>query len=179
MDTTRFLKELKEISISDVIKRKECIVGLDIGDKTIGVATSDRRNRIATSLGLINRNSKNPIKDCEILIKMIVAYNPGLVIFGWPLQMDGKASQQCEKNLGFIIDFKAFLAEYHSGLSESLVFSKWDERLSTRAVTGIMIEADLSRRRRKEVVDKTAAVYILQGALDFMNKNAERSEVEE
>lgn len=169
-----FLEELKNIKISSIMQRREYIIGLDIGDKTIGVAVADRRGKIATSLGLVSRSSKNPLKDCESLLKMISQHKPGLVVFGWPLQMDGKPSEQCTKNLKFVEDFQAFLAEQHPEVLQNLLFSKWDERFSTKAVNNIMIGADLSRKRRKEVIDKTAAVYILQGALDFMNRNTDR-----
>lgn len=170
-----FLKDLKNIEITEVIQQKKGIIGLDIGDKTVGVAVADRRCKIATSLGLINRNLRHPQKDCEALQKMIAPYNPGLLIFGWPLQMDGNPSQQCEKNLEFVKDFIAFLEEQNPAYSQTLLLSKWDERFSTKAVSNIMIEADLSRKRRKEVIDKTAAVYILQGAIDFLNRNTVNS----
>lgn len=164
-------RELREVKVSDLIKRGKCTVGLDIGDKTIGIAVSDKRCKVATSLGLINRSCVSPRKDYENLRGMIVPYNPGLLVFGWPLQMNGEPGQQCKKNLEFLKGFWAFLAEQRTELLRHLLFSKWDERFSTKVVENIMIEADLSRKRRKEVIDKTAAVYILQGAIDFMNRN--------
>lgn len=166
-----FLENLKNVEISDIILEKKSIVGLDIGDKTVGVAVTDRRCKIATSLGLVVRKPRSFKKDYEKLYKMIAHYSPGLIVFGWPLQMDGNLSQQCGKNLAFVEDFRAFLLEQNAEFIQNLIFSKWDERFSTKVVSNIMIEADLSRKRRKEVIDKTAAVYILQGAVDFMNRD--------
>ena len=165
-----FLKELSEINVSEIISGKGTIVGLDVGDKTVGVSVSDRRIKIASSISVIMR--KNIDIDCAKLLACITPYNPKMIIFGWPLQMDGKPSKQCEKNLEFIKCFREFLQASEDNRMRNIVFSKWDERFSTKVVDSIMIKADLSRKRRKEVIDKTAAVYILQGAIDFLNRNA-------
>ena len=164
-----FLKELSEINVSEIISGKGTIVGLDVGDKTVGVSVSDRRIKIASSVSVIMR--KNIDIDCAKLLACITPYNPKMIIFGWPLQMDGTPSKQCEKNLEFIERFRKILHASENNQMQNIVFSKWDERFSTKVVDSIMIEADLSRKRRKEVIDKTAAVYILQGAIDFLNKN--------
>lgn len=162
-----FLRELWDINLPQIVIQKRRIIGLDIGDKTVGVAVSDSRAIVATSIGLINR--RNDITDCAALSDKIKPYNVVLVVFGWPLQMDGTSGSQCEKNLKFVKCFESFVKA--NAEIQDLTFAKWDERCSTKAVTDIMIEADLSRKRRKEVVDKTAAAYILQGALDFLNRN--------
>lgn len=165
-----FLKELSEIDVSEIISGKGTIVGLDVGDKTVGVSVSDRRIKIASSVSVIMR--KNIDIDCAKLLACITPYNPKMIIFGWPLQMDGKPSKQCEKNLEFIEHFRKILHASENNQMQNIIFSKWDERFSTKVVDSIMIEADLSRKRRKEVIDKTAAVYILQGAIDFLNRHA-------
>lgn len=165
-----FLKELSEINVFDIVSSKGSIVGLDVGDKTVGVSISDRRIKIASSISVIMR--KNIDVDCAKLLTCIKPYNPKAVIFGWPLQMDGKPSKQCAKNLEFIEHFREFLRVSENSQMQDIVFSKWDERFSTKVIDNIMIEADLSRKRRKEVIDQTAAVYILQGAIDFLNRNA-------
>lgn len=165
-----FLKKLSEIDVSEIISEKGTVVGLDVGDKTVGVSVSDRRIKVASSVSVIMR--KNIGIDCAKLMACITPYNPKMIIFGWPLQMDGKPGEQCEKNLKFIKHFWEFLRASEDNQMQNIVFSKWDERFSTKVVDSIMIKADLSRKRRKEVVDKTAAVYILQGAIDFLNRNA-------
>ena len=165
-----FLKDLFEINVSDIISSKGSIVGLDVGDKTVGVSISDRRIKIASSIAVIMR--KNVDVDCAKLFTCIKPYDPKAIIFGWPLQMDGQPSKQCAKNLEFIKHFRKFLRVSENNQMQDIFFSKWDERFSTKVIDNIMIEADLSRKRRKEVIDKTAAVYILQGAIDFLNRNA-------
>ncbi|MBQ7673392.1 MAG: Holliday junction resolvase RuvX [Alphaproteobacteria bacterium] len=189
-----FFKELSEIDISEIIDEKKTIIGLDIGDKTIGVSVSDRRIKIASAVTVILRKKINI--DCAKLYESIIPYNPKIIIFGWPLHMDGTPSKQCEKNLEFIDKFGDYInSNYISNVNyinnikninnntnndnhnhdernhlKNAIFAKWDERFSTKVVDEIMIEADLSRKRRKQVIDKTAAAYILQGALDFLNR---------
>lgn len=164
-----FLKKLSEIKTLDIISAKGTIIGLDVGDKTIGISVSDRRIKIASSVLVIMR--KNIDSDCTKLLDCIVQYNPKLIIFGWPLRMNGFPSEQCKKNLKFIECFRKFLYVSKCKEVQNIDFAKWDERFSTKVVNNIMIEADLSRKRRKEAIDKTAAVYILQGAIDFLNRN--------
>lgn len=168
LTTKFFLKELSDIDIEDFFEANEVIIGLDIGDKTVGVAVSDRRKKIASFVTVILRKQNG--SDCAKLFESIRTKKPKLILFGWPLQMNGQQSAQCEKNLKFVEEFYDFLQINYADFLSNLYFSKWDERFSTKAVTNIMIEADLSRKRRKEVIDKTAAVYILQGALDFLNR---------
>lgn len=168
------LKNLYEIDLNDIIKNKNTIIGLDIGDKTIGVSVSDRRIKIASSVLLISRTKIN--NDCAKLYENIVMYNPKIIIFGWPLQMNGVPSKQCEKNFEFIKAFHSYITTTSTLPQKNWEFAKWDERFSTKVVDNIMIEADLSRKRRKEIIDKTAAVYILQGALDFLNRNQIKQE---
>ncbi len=155
-----FIKNLTDINVANLAKNGFVIVGLDIGDKTIGIAISDRRIKIASGLSVMNR--KNTRSDYEHLVSSINSYNPGLVVFGWPIQMNGIPSTQCEKVLKFVQELSEYI---------EIDFVKWDERFSTKVIDNIMIEADLSRRRRKQVIDKTAAVYILQGAIDFLNRS--------
>lgn len=147
------------VDIDKLLASKKIIVGLDIGDKTIGVAVSDFRIKIASSLVTIQR--KHFSYDCKVLLDNLRDYNVGLVVFGWPVYMNGTVSAQCEKILKFI--------EVLSGKID-VDFVKWDERFSTSVVDKIMIEADMSRKKRKQVVDKSAAAYILQGFIDFINR---------
>ena len=152
-------KKLPDISVDELTARKQPIIGLDVGDKAVGISISDTRIRVASPLATLAR--KNIEHDCKKLIEKMDNHNVGLVVFGWPLHMDGTVSHQCEKILGFI----AALSEF-----TNVNFVKWDERFSTSVVDKIMIKADMSRKKRKQVIDKIAAVYILQGAIDFLNR---------
>lgn len=172
-----FFKNLSDIDVSNIILRKEIVIGLDIGDKTIGISVSDKRVKVATPIAFIRR--KNIDSDCKKLLDCIKSYNPKLIIFGWPLQMDGTPSEQCEKNLEFIKYFHNILNTSNDEKLQNIMFSKWDERFSTKVVDKIMIAADLSRKRRKEVIDKTAAAYILQGAIDFLNRKVIKRNINE
>jgi putative Holliday junction resolvase len=149
---------LDVIKINELNNRESVFLGLDVGDKTIGIAVSDRRNRIASSVGTIARRGNN--NDFSGVLGLLKSHNVGLIICGWPLQMDGLASKQCKK----VEDFVENLSKH-----TNIGIAKWDERFSTSVVDKIMIAADLSRKKRKLLVDKMAAVYILQGALDFLN----------
>jgi putative Holliday junction resolvase len=153
-----FIKNLAEIKISEFLARKSVIMGLDVGDKTVGIAVSDRRIKIAGGITTISRNGTD--RDFKLLLESVENYQIGLVIVGWPLQMNGLAGKQCEK----VLEFAHGLSKYIG-----VDFAPWDERLSTKAVNGPMVGADLSRQKRKKSIDRSAAVYILQGAIDFLN----------
>ncbi len=132
-------------------------LGLDLGDKTIGLALSDAALIVATPMETIRRTKFT--KDAEKLIGLIAAHEVGALVIGLPVNMDGSEGPRCQS----VRQFGANLLEK---IDIDIAF--WDERLSTAAVTRTLIEADVSRARRKEVVDKMAAAYILQGALDFL-----------
>ena len=135
-----------------------CLMGLDLGSKTIGLAVADPTGVIASPLETINR--KKFMKDAGALIKIIVTRNVGGLVFGLPITMDGKEGPRCQSTRQFAANF---LEQHEIGIAF------WDERLSTSAVEKILIgEADMSRKRRAEVIDKMAAAFILQGALDAL-----------
>jgi putative Holliday junction resolvase len=133
------------------------LMGLDVGTKTIGLALSDSRRVIATPLETIRRRRFR--EDAARLFALIDAREVGGLVIGLPLTLagtDGPRTQsvrQFTRNLLTLRDFPAVL---------------WDERLSTAAVTREMIAADLTRKRRAEIVDRVAAAYILQGCLDYL-----------
>ena len=131
------------------------IMGLDLGTKTIGVAISDGMRYSATPLETIKRSKFT--QDAERIIALIRENQVVAVILGLPLNMDGSEGPRVQST-------RAFARNLAPRISLPIAF--WDERLSTSAVTRMMIEADLRRDRRAEVVDKLAASYILQGALD-------------
>ena len=155
-----FIYELKNIDISKLIAENTVVVGLDIGDKTVGIAVSDRRIRIASGITTIQRNGS--ARDFEKVKEAVSRYKVGAIVFGWPVQMNGQPGSQCEKILEFVEELKDYFP--------NVLFSYWDERLSTCAVTNVLLKADLSRKKRKKVVDKSASIYILQGAIDFLNR---------
>lgn len=134
------------------------ILGLDIGDKTIGVAISDPLGFTAQGITTIKR--KNLKSDLAELEKIIKNYNVEEIISGLPKNMNGTVGPQGEKVLGLCEIIKE---EF------KLPLKMWDERLTTVAAHRAMLEADLSRAKRKKIVDKLAAVYILQGYLDSLS----------
>ena len=137
------------------------LMGLDIETKTIGLALSDTRRVIATPLETIRRRRFR--EDAARLIALIDAREVGGLVIGLPLTLagaDGPRTQsvrQFARNLVTLRDLPVVL---------------WDERLSTAAVTREMIAADLTRKRRAEIVDRVAAAYILQGCLDYLTRPA-------
>lgn len=160
------IKELRNIRISDLVRANSVIIGLDVGDKTLGVSVSDRGIFIATGVTTIVR--KGYASDCRNLLTVLAPYNVGLIVFGWPVLMNGTAGSQCEKVLRFITELHEYLPTN---------YAKWDERFSTKVVESTMIQANLSRAKRKKVIDKGAATYILQGAIDFMNHNCRNNDI--
>ncbi len=131
------------------------IAGLDLGDKTIGVALSDLRRSVATPVQTIRRVKFT--EDAAQLLTLLAARGAQGIILGLPLNMDGSAGPRVQSTTAF--------ARNLTKLTD-LPITYWDERLSTVAATRALLEADTSRKRRAELVDHIAAGYILQGALD-------------
>ncbi|MBE6096386.1 MAG: Holliday junction resolvase RuvX [Schwartzia succinivorans] len=131
-------------------------LGLDVGDRTIGIAVSDALGLTAQGVETIRRTS---LKDDLARLKTLMdEYDTTSLVIGLPKNMDGTEGERCA-----IV--KAFFEEVKKAVPESdAVF--WDERLSTVAAAKSLISADVSRRKRKKVIDKMAAVFILQGFLD-------------
>lgn len=127
---------------------------MDPGTKTIGLALSDTMLIVATPMETLKRTKfKN---DVARIIEIVEKENVGGFVIGWPVNMDGSEGPRCQS----VMAFAKNLAE-RIDVPQTL----WDERLSTAAVERTLIEADSSRAKRKQVVDKLAAAYILQGAL--------------
>jgi len=131
------------------------LAGLDLGEKTIGVAVSDLTLSVATPL-LTIRRSKFTL-DATELLAIVGARDLGGLVLGLPRNMDGSEGPRCQSTRAF--------ARNLSRLTD-LPITFWDERLSTVAAERALLEADTSRKRRKEVIDHVAAGYILQGLLD-------------
>jgi putative Holliday junction resolvase len=131
------------------------LLGIDLGEKTIGLALSDVGRSIATPLETIRRSKFTA--DAERIRALVARFEAGGIVIGLPLNMDGSEGPRAQATRAFVRNLKPLL-------DLPIVF--WDERLSTAAVTRTLLEADASRARRGEVVDKMAAAYILQGALE-------------
>ena len=130
-------------------------LGLDLGTRTIGVATSDVTRTIASPVETIARRKFT--LDAARLLEIAAEKHAGLILLGLPLNMDGSEGPRCQSTRAF--------ARNLTRLTD-LPIAYWDERLSTVAAERALLEADTSRKRRSEVIDHVAAGYILQGALD-------------
>ncbi len=133
------------------------LMGLDVGTKTIGLALSDTRLVIATPLDTIRR--KRFRDDAERLFALIDMHGVGGLVIGLPLTLAGGDGPRTQSVRQFARNLAAL---------RELPIAFWDERLSTAAVERQMIAADMTRKRRSEIIDKVAAAYILQGCLDFL-----------
>ena len=148
--------------LSELIKylpKKSRLLGLDVGRKTIGLAVSDSDMKIATTVGTIRRSKFT--KDVKNLDAIITERQVNGLVLGLPISMDGNEGPACQSVRQFAVNLDNIL---------EIGITFWDERLSTSAVERLLIkEADLSRNRRSEIIDKMAAAYILQGALDSLS----------
>jgi putative Holliday junction resolvase len=133
------------------------VAGLDLGDKTIGVALSDLRRQVATPIEVIRREKFT--LDAAKLLALLTARGAAGIVLGLPLNMDGTVGPRVQATQAFARNLEKLT---------DLPICYWDERLSTVAAERALLEADTSRKRRKEVIDQVAAGYILQGALDRM-----------
>jgi putative Holliday junction resolvase len=140
------------------------LAGLDLGEKTIGVAVSDPFLQVASPLSTIRR-AKFTL-DAEALLQIAAARNLGGLVLGLPRNMDGTEGKRCQSTRAF--------ARNLSRLTD-LPIGFWDERLSTVAAERALLEADTSRKRRSEVIDHVAAGFILQGVLDRIGHMRRRS----
>lgn len=134
------------------------LLGLDVGARTLGLAVSDASWTVATPVRTVNR--RRLAADLRVLADVVSELEVGAFVVGLPIQMDGREGPRCQS-------VRQFVRDLTRSIDRPAAF--WDERLSTAAVERTLIgEADLGRKRRSEVVDRAAAAWILQGALDFM-----------
>ncbi len=132
------------------------LLGLDLGEKTIGVAVSDLLGLTAQGVETIRRQGEG--KDLARLAQLLEEYDAAGFVLGYPKNMDGSIGERAQKSEKF-----AALLEYTFPGKQAVL---WDERLTTMAAQKLLISADVRRAKRKAVVDKVAAVFILQGYLD-------------
>jgi len=133
----------------------QALIGLDLGEKTIGVAVSDGYLSVATPLETVKRRKFG--LDAARLIEIMQARRIGGLILGLPRNMDGSEGPRCQSTRAFARNFDKLMP---------VPIGYWDERLSTVAAERALLEADTSRKRRAEVIDHVAASFILQGVLD-------------
>ena len=150
------LTEITDFATS--LPPNRAICGLDLGDKTIGIAVSDLRRSVATPIHTVRRSKFTA--DAAELLAVLTERNIAGIILGLPLNMDGSEGPRVQSTRAF--------ARNLIKLTE-LPITFWDERLSTVAAERALIEGDTSRKRRREVIDQVAAGYILQGALDRLS----------
>jgi putative holliday junction resolvase len=138
------------------------VVGLDLGEKTIGVAVSDATRTVATPLELIRKRKFTD--DAAALFRLMETRGAAGIVIGLPVNMDGTEGPRCQSSRAFGRNLLRLKAD--------LPIAFWDERMSSMAVNRMLIgEADMNRARRAEVVDKAAAGWILQGALDRLRNS--------
>jgi putative holliday junction resolvase len=146
------------IAIEDLAQNlpaKARLIGVDLGAKTIGLAISDVERRLASPLKTLPRGAFG--RDADALAAIFAEFNIAGIVLGLPLGLDGRDSPSAQST-------RAFARNLSKRTSLPIIF--WDERFSTAVMTRSLIAHDVSRARRAEVVDKMAAAYILQGALD-------------
>ncbi|WP_374311497.1 Holliday junction resolvase RuvX [Dongia sp.] len=151
------VKSVQELA--EQLPRHGRLMGLDLGEKTIGIAVSDPGHVIATPITTIRRSKFT--EDAKHLLKLVDERQVAGLVIGLPLNMDGSEGPRCQS----VRQFASNLAKLRD-----MPMMFWDERLSTVAVTRDMISADLSRAKRAKIVDESAAAFILQGALDSLKR---------
>jgi putative holliday junction resolvase len=137
------------------LPRNKGLAGLDLGEKTIGVAVSDRMMSVATPLLTVRRKKFG--LDAAAVLDVARARDLGGLVLGLPRNMDGSEGARCQSTRAFARNLSALT---------DLPITFWDERLSTVAAERALLEADMSRAKRAEVIDHVAAGVILQGVLD-------------
>lgn len=160
-------KKTRAVAIEDLAPRlpiEARLLGLDVGTKTIGMALSDVTRSVATPYETIRRTKFT--EDAKTILEVIETNQVGALVIGLPLNMDGSEGPRAQS-------IRAFARNLAALVDVPMVF--WDERLSTAAVERHLIEANASRKRRAQVIDRMAAAYILQGALDRLRGLAQQS----
>ena len=146
-----------------LLPRYSALIGLDLGEKTIGVAVSDVTRMVGSPLELIRKTKFTAV--ANRLFALIDEREVGAIVIGLPVNMDGTEGTRCQSNRAFARNLLRL---------RDIPIAFWDERMSTMAVNRVLVEeADVTRARRAELVDKMAAAWILQGALDRLSALAD------
>ena len=153
------MPELTLDELKQAIPANSRLLGLDLGSKTVGLAISDSMFHLASPIDTIRR--KKFTLDAEYLLRVIDERHVGGLVLGLPVNMDGTEGPRCQSTRQFARNLME---------KRDVPIAFWDERLSTSAVERDLIAADVSRAKRAKVVDQMAAGFILQGALDYLNR---------
>ncbi len=143
--------------LKEQLQPQKRLIGLDLGEKTIGLALSDKGLMVATPYKTIQRVKFKP--DARQIVAFIQEYEVQALIMGWPLNMDGSEGPRCQSTRQFVQNFLSF---------HDMPIIFWDERLSTKAMDDVMLSFDVSRKKRADAIDKAAASFILQGFLESL-----------
>src|SRR5215510_8896975 len=146
-------------ALRTALSRSQRLLGLDLGEKTIGLALSDPMLSVASPISTIKRTKFTA--DANTLLKLAAERGVGGLVIGLPLNMDGSEGPRCQSTRQFAANLLKL---------KDLPVLFWDERLSTMAVERAMIAHDVTRAKRDKVVDQAAAAFILQGALDAITR---------
>ena len=149
--------------LAPLLAPRGSLIGLDLGTKTIGVAACDPDRRLATVVETVKRTKFTA--DAQRLLHLAQDRKVVAFVLGLPLNMDGTEGPRAQASRAFARNFARLTA---------CPIALWDERLSTAAVERALIQADVSRAKRAAVIDQHAALFILQGALDFLAQQAAR-----
>ncbi|HVY21501.1 MAG TPA: Holliday junction resolvase RuvX [Bauldia sp.] len=159
MPPAKKLPDLTPDEFAGLLPPKGALLGLDLGTKTIGLAISDIGRQIASPLRTIPRTKFTA--DAKDMLAAAAEHQVAGLVLGLPLNMDGSEGPRVQATRAFVRSLAPL---------SPLPVLLWDERLSTAAVTRTLLDADASRRRRDALVDKMAAAFILQGALDRLRQ---------
>lgn len=152
------LPGLSILELDELLQPGQRLLGLDVGSKTVGLALSDVMRQIASPLDTIRRTKFKT--DAAQLLEIADRHGVGGLVLGLPVNFDGSEGPRAQSTRAFARNLAPLT---------NLPIAFWDERLSTAAAERALLEADASRKRRAELVDKMAAAFILQGALDRLN----------
>jgi len=145
-------------ALTNSLPKGRRLLGIDLGSKTIGLALSDPTFKIASPITTLKRGKLTV--DAAAIERIVTERGIGGLLVGLPINMDGTEGPRAQATRDWCLELARRLA---------LPYAFWDERMSTMAVERMMIEADMSRKRRAEKIDQAAAAYILQAALDAIN----------
>jgi putative holliday junction resolvase len=148
----------------------ERILGIDVGSRRIGVAVSDPLGSMALPLETVDGSRRKAA--ARRIAALAMEYEAETLVVGWPMEMSGREGRAARTVAGFIDELETALSA--AGLAAKI--ERWDERLTTQAAQTLLIDADVSRSRRKDWVDQIAAAHILQGYLDAVRIEAARNE---
>ena len=153
------------VEVAPLLPPRGALIGLDLGTKTVGVAVSDPDRRLATGVETIARDTFSA--DARRILALCTDRKAAGIVLGLPINMDGSEGPRAQSTRAFARNLASV---------SSLPIALWDERLSTVAVERDLIAADASRARRKAVIDQHAAAFILQGALDRLQRLETRTD---